>query len=319
MPDVSDTPADEARADETSAEEVRAEEIRAEEASADEARTAALREELLERAQSAGDEGDFETMAQTLREGLEELSGDPFVLCWLGVAERELGLEGIAYERFRQALAGDPADPVVLATIGNALAALDDPNAEGALRSAALMGPDVPLTRWMYGAWLSREGLVDDGLRELEAARDLDPDDAVIRYELAVNRLLAGALDEGIDHLLAASDLNPDDGWVRIVLGLALLESERLDQAAAELEFGARLRDDDAEAQFLAALALSATGDDDSAWMLLERGRIMAQGTDELVANAVEEQIEEGHEAARRLLERQLGPSALRERLAARP
>lgn len=284
-----------------------------------EAENEARREEVLERALSLGDEGDFEGMAHELRESLDELSGDPFVLCWLGVAERELGMEGIAFERFRQALAADPTDPRLLATIGNALAALDDPEAEGALRSATLLGPEVALARWMYGAWLTREGLLDDGLRELEAARDLDPEDATIRYELGVNRLQAGALETGLDHLLAATDLSPEDGWMRVVLGLALLEAERPEDAAAELEFGARLRDDDPEAQFLAALAAAAQGDEDTAWMLLERGRLHAQGTDTLVAEGVEERIQEGPEAARSMLEQQLAPSALRERLAARP
>lgn len=283
------------------------------------ARRAALREEVLERAHALGDEGDFEGMAQELRDALDDLAGDPFVLCWLGVAERELGLDGIAYERFKQVLAADPQDPFVLATAGNALAGFDDPDAEGALRAAALFGRDVALARWMYGAFLTREGMLDEGRRELEEARDLDPEDPVIRYELGVNHLLSGRADEGIESLFAAVEFTPDDGWTRVVLGLALLEEERFDEAARELEIGARLREDDPEAQFLAALALAALGDDDAAWEMLERGRIHAQGTDALVAEAVEERIETGHEAARRLLREQLGPSASRERMGARP
>jgi Flp pilus assembly protein TadD len=285
----------------------------------DEARRAAAREEMLERAHGRGADGDFEGMAAELREALEEMPGDPFLLCWLGVAERELGLDGIAYERFRQALEADPQDPFILATAGNALAGFDDPDAEGALRAAALLGKDVALARWMYGAFLTREGVLDEGRRELEAARDLDPEDPVIRYELGVNLLLAGQSEAGIDSLFTAAEFRPEDGWTRVVLGLALLEDERLEEAGRELEMGARLEEHDAEAQFLAALALAALGDRDTAWEMLERGRFHAQGTDALLAQAVEERIEIGHGAARRFLREQVGPSAYRERLGARP
>lgn len=285
----------------------------------EEARRAGLREEVLERAHSMGDEGDFEGMAQELRDALEELAGDPFILCWLGVAERELGLDGIAYERFKQALAAETEDPFVLATAGNALAGFADPDAEGALRAAAMLGKDVALARWMYGAFLTREGLLEEGRKELEAARDLDPEDPVIRYELGVNLLLSDRVDAGIESLFTAVEYAPEDGWTRVVLGLALVEEERMEEAGRELEIGARLRETDPEAQFLAALVLAALGDDAAAWEMLERGRINAQGTDALVAEAVEERIETGHEAARRLLREQVGPSVYRERLAVRP
>lgn len=289
------------------------------EAPDEEARIAAAREEVLERAHGHGDEGDFEGMARELRDALEELAGDPFILCWLGVAERELGLDGIAYERFKQALDADPRDPFVLATAGTALARFDDPDAEGALRAAALLGKEVALARWMYGAFLTREGVLDEGRKELEAARDLDPEDPVIRYELGVNLLLSEAVDEGIESLFTAAEFSPEDGWTRVVLGLALLEEDRLEEAARELEVGARLREHDAEAQFLAALALAALGDVDAAWEMLERGRINAMGTDALLADAVEERVETGGEAALRFLRQQVGPSAYRERLGARP
>ncbi|HSG48844.1 MAG TPA: hypothetical protein VLA43_13580, partial [Longimicrobiales bacterium] len=60
---------------------------------------------LLERALSLADEGDWEGMAELLREHLVEFEEEAAVHCWLGVAEREMGLPGIAYERFRRALA----------------------------------------------------------------------------------------------------------------------------------------------------------------------------------------------------------------------
>jgi tetratricopeptide (TPR) repeat protein len=283
------------------------------------ARQAAEHEALLDEAHRYGDEADFQAMAETLREGLERFPGDPFVLCWLGVAERELGLDGVAYERFKQCLAADPEDPFLLATAGTALASFDDPEAETALRAAALLAPEVPLARWMYGAYLTREGMLDEGLAELEAARELDPDDPVIAYELGVGRALAGDVGAGIDQLARAVELDPDDGWTRVVLGLALSEAGRGEEAAAELEAGARLRDDDTEAQLLAALALAAEGYEETAWEMLERTRFVAEGTDRMLAEGVEERLGGEPRDAARFLRREIGPSALRERLYTRP
>ena len=106
--------------------------------------------DLLERAHTLADEGDWDGMAQVLREGLTDFDEDPAVHCWLGVAERELGLAGVAYERFKRALALEPTDPYVLATAGNGIAAFDDPDAERALRTAALTAPEVALTHLLY-------------------------------------------------------------------------------------------------------------------------------------------------------------------------
>ena len=123
------------------------------------------RDELLERALSLSGEDDWQGAADLLRDYLGDFPEDPAVHCSLGVAERELGMGGIAYERFRTALALAPTDPYVLATAGNGLAAFDDPDAEQALRAAALTAPDVAMTRLMYGAYLSREGFGEDSVR----------------------------------------------------------------------------------------------------------------------------------------------------------
>jgi tetratricopeptide (TPR) repeat protein len=127
-------------------------------------------ETLLSSALELGVEGEWEEAAELLRSGLEDFPEEPAVLCWLGAAERELGMDGIAYERFKQCLALQPEDPHILATAGTALATFDDPEAEAALRTAAILAPELPLARWMYGAYLAREGFVTEALAELDAA-----------------------------------------------------------------------------------------------------------------------------------------------------
>lgn len=276
-------------------------------------------DDLLDRALGLADEGDWEGMAELLAEHLADHEGEPAVHCWLGVAERELGMEGAAYERFRRALALNPEDPYVLATAGNGVAAFDDPDAELALRTAALLAPALPLARLMYGAYLAREGFVADGVKELEAARALDADDAQIAYELGVARYLTGDLDGAADAMGDAVAMGPDDGWHRIVLGLVLLEADRFDEAVGELSEGAHLHPEDVEAQLAAALAAAANGAEDMAFGMLERARIRAGEEDAELLMAVEDRLDAGADACRSLLMDEMAPDMLRRRVQVRP
>ena len=275
--------------------------------------------ELLGRAQTLAEEGDWDAVADMLRESLSDFDEEPAVHCWLGVAERELGMSGVAYERFKRALALEPTDPYVLATAGNGIAAFDDPDAERALRIAALTAPNVALARLLYGAYLSREGFLDQSLDELGAAREIDPDDPQIAYELGVAHALAGRWDEAADVMADAVRMDPEDGWVRIVFGLVLLEAARSEEGAGELISGARIAEEDVEAQLAAALGAAAIGQDGIAYEMLERARLRAEEPDLAFVAAVEDRVDSGPEAAGILLREDVGPDLLRSRLQERP
>lgn len=274
---------------------------------------------LLQQALDLGEEGDWEGMATQLAEALESTPDDPALLCWLGVAERELGLPGAAYERFKEALSKAPEDPYVLATVGNGLAHFDDPDAEAALRSASVMAPDVPLTRWLFGAYLSREGLFEDALRELNAAAELAPEDPMILYEVGVALALKGQMELALDPLTRAIDLDPGEGWSQVVLGLVEAELDRMEEAARDLSEAARQRPMDVEAQLLAALAAAAAEWEDLAYEMMERGRQGSLPGDLRLVETVGDRLEEGPEAARSFFREELLPGALRERLMNRP
>lgn len=277
------------------------------------------RDELLERALSLMDEEDWEGAGELLREHLDDFPEDGAVYCWLAVAERESGLEGIAYDRFKQALAYGSEDPYVLATAGNGIAYFDDPEAEAALRAAALLAPQLAVTRLMYGAYLAREGFHEESIVELVAARELDGDDPQIAYELGVAHALAGDHERATDALGEAVQLDPEDGWARVVFGLELLEADRLEQAVGELLSGARAREDDVDAQLAASLAAAASGRDGAAYEMLERARMRAEDGDLVMVTAVEDRLDGGHEAARSMLMEDLAPNLLRTRLSERP
>jgi tetratricopeptide (TPR) repeat protein len=235
------------------------------------------------------------------------------------VAERELGLPGSAYERFKEALAGEPGDPYLLATVGNGLAQFDDPEAEAALRSASILAPDLPLARWLFGAYLSREGLFEEAMRELTAAAELAPEDPVIAYEYGVALALQGKLDESVEVLTRSVDLDPGEGWSQVVLGLVEAELDRMDEAARDLSEGARLRPQDVEAQLLAALAAQAAGWEDLAYEMIERGRQGALPGDLPLLEMVAARVDEGPESAKAFLFQDFLSGALRRRLMNRP
>jgi Flp pilus assembly protein TadD len=272
-------------------------------------------EAVLREALELGERGQWEGMAALLAETLEDMDDDPYILCWLGVAEGELGNDGAAYEAFRRCVDLDPQDPHVLALAGAGLAQFDDPDAETALRAAALSAPDLPLARLNYGAFLARAGMHDEALEQLRAARELSPDDPVVRAELGAAHLLRGEPEDGLPEFEEALVLAPDDSWTRVLYGLALREAGRDEEGAEELVRAAQEREYDAEAIILGALAAAAHGWEDAAEDLLARSEFVAEGADIKMIEEAEAAIRTEPEAAERLLRSTLGPSALRERL----
>ena len=71
-------------------------------------------ESLLGQALTYADDGDWQSAMEFLRRHLEDFEQEAAVHCALGVAERELGHEGIAYELFKKTLSLEPEDPYVM-------------------------------------------------------------------------------------------------------------------------------------------------------------------------------------------------------------
>src|SRR4051812_28837221 len=269
---------------------------------------------LVAEAESLGAEERWDQAYELLVEALPDHPHDALLLCWLGIAAERAGGEGESYDYFRRCLAEQPSDPFVLAAAGTGVGRYDDPDAEPALRLAAVTAPQLPFVRWAYGAYLAREGLFEDALRELRAASELDPDDAGIRAELGVALLLAGQTDAGIAELADALG-RADEPWLRGLFGLALLEAGRSEEGAEHLYLSSRERLDDLEIHLLSALASAAEGWEDEAWAAVARAGDVAEALDSALLHEVEEAVEDGPEAARDFLREQLGPTLLRDRL----
>lgn len=273
-------------------------------------------ESILEQALALGDEGRWDEMARLLGNALEETPDDPYLLCWLGVAEQELGNESAAYDYFRRCLAEEPLDPHLLALAGAGLAAFDDPEAESALRAAVLTGPDLPMARLQYGSYLARAGLFDEALEHLREALKLAPEDPTVHTEMGTALALKGDFEAAIPEMETALEIAPDDAWTRLLLGLIYVELGMLEEAAESLVQAAEEQEDDAEAHILAALAAAAVGWDDAAQDALARAEYAATGAESAMIEEAEERIATGKKAARAMLVDSLGPSSLRARLA---
>jgi tetratricopeptide (TPR) repeat protein len=273
--------------------------------------------EALAEASALAEQGDWPGALDLLLRQERDHPKDPTLLCMLGVAARECGSGEMAYEFFRRCLAQQPEDPALLTTAGAGIAEWDDADAERVLRLAAITAPHVVSARLNYGSYLAREGLFDAAAVELEAARDLDPDSAEVRYELAVAHLLAGRREAGVDHLADALARSEDDDWILSIYGLALAEAGRVDEAAEQLYAASLARSDDWELQIAAALAAAAEEWADHAWDALARAEL-GEAADPMLIREVEERIELGADAARVFLQEEVASPLLRSRILSR-
>jgi predicted Zn-dependent protease len=272
-------------------------------------------EEQLQHASQLAAEGLWREAFDLLREEEQRNPDDPTLLCMLGVVAGEAEVEGLAYDYFRRCLAQQPDDPELLIRAGQGLARVDDPDAEVALRLAAVTAPDNLAARLAYGSYLAREGLVELALEELGAAAEIEPQNAEVATERARAFLLGGRAGEGLEAIEHALGLLPNDADLRLLHAVALLRSDQAEEAAEELHRSAAEFSDDPDLSVLAALACAAQGWADEAWDALARAEVIEAAPDRELIEDLEEALEAGPEAAAELLQEQLVPSVLHDRL----
>lgn len=276
-------------------------------------------DERFHEATRLSDEEQWSESFDLLRELEEEFPDDPMLLATLGTVAGEVEARGLAYDYFRRSLAAHPTDPAVLVLLGAGLARFDDPEAEGILRLAAIGAPQLAAARYQYGAYLAREGQHELALRELGAARELEPGDPLVVRELGVAQWLAGDAGQAAATLEEAAALAPDDAEARLLSGLVQLSADRTEEGAAEVVRASEELPDDGEVQIVASLAAAAEGWLDEAWNALARAEGAIRPADPEVVAEAEEALEAGEEEARELLVGELLPRLLHDRLLERP
>lgn len=240
---------------------------------------------------------------------------DPTLLCMIGALAAQLGAEGMAVDYFTRCVSLNPTDVEVLILAGAGLAAAGDPGAEPVLRLAALTAPTHAVARMQYGALLVRNGLLEQGIEELETSRSLDPDEPETRRYLGIGYLMQGRTSEALAELEMAAENSGEDGEMRLLWGLALLENDQLSAAAEVLYPLGEAMSQDGMVQLLLALTYSLQGWEEEAWVAFSRAEGAEPGIDAATLREAEDALSQGDEAVRDLLLDQLAPASLRERM----
>jgi protein O-GlcNAc transferase len=108
---------------------------------------------------------------------------------------------------------------------------------------AAQLEPNSPVPWFMLGNVASELGTLDSAVANYVHARDLNPHDHVIRYNLGLNQLWRGYIDAAIEELRAACSLNPSHLQAQSSHIMALHNSDRITPEAIDAairEWGAR-------------------------------------------------------------------------------
>lgn len=180
------------------------------------------------------------------------------------------------------------------------------------------------------GASLVEVGRVDEGVRHLERAIELDPDYALPYYNLGTIAAASGHVDEAAGYLRRSIELDPDYAGAHNNLGYLLLLTGHPDEAIPHLEEAVRLAPLAPQAMVALARILAThpdaeSRDEDRAVALAERAYALvgpgeAQVLDTLaIAYASAGRFDEAVEVSTRLIELLQAdgddvPAAIRER-----
>lgn len=161
----------------------------------------------------------------------------------------------VALEAAKRAIELDEANPHGHVALAMVLMDLewDFTGAQRELERARELNPEVARIWHHYGMWHARQGHVDEGLRDLRKARELEPMLLLFQSNYALILYNARRYDEVIAFLTPVVEANPNFVHARSVLANAMIATG--DLAGAEKQLKLRPSNDlfQAEAGFLAA------------------------------------------------------------------
>jgi predicted Zn-dependent protease len=112
---------------------------------------------------------------------------------------------------------------------------LDWPSAEAEFRAAIQRHPGYPIARQRYGLFLAWMGRWDESIREIEAARTLDPHSPAISASAAWIAYYRRDFPDAIRAAQKAVAQYPGFSSSEVVLALSLVQSGRPEEASAVL------------------------------------------------------------------------------------
>ncbi len=141
----------------------------------------------------------------------------------------------------RQVQAAHPNDFWVAFSLGEVLAARDDPTAAGFVRAAIAARPGAIVAYLLLGDVLGSEGRLGEAVEQFGRALVLDPANDLTHFHLARCLYFQGLPGPAVEHCREAIRLDPRWGPPHVVLGESLLDLGRFDEARAAFERGLEL------------------------------------------------------------------------------
>jgi Tfp pilus assembly protein PilF len=155
-------------------------------------------------------------------------------LAALGAIEREEARKETA-ESAARALELDPSCGPALAILAESRFRFSDrrDGVETLFRRALELEPQVAETHQWYGNFLAIEGRIDEGLREMERARSLDPLSLHINADLGALLYEAGARERAMAQFERTLELDRDYPKTHFLLGYVHLAEGKVEDAVA--------------------------------------------------------------------------------------
>jgi tetratricopeptide (TPR) repeat protein len=158
-------------------------------------------------------------------------------LAALGTVERDDARRETAVSATR-ALELDPRCGPALAILAESRFRFSDrrTGVEELFRRSLELQPESAETRQWYGNFLAIEGRIEEGLREMERARSLDPLSLHINSDLAALLYEAGFREKAMAQFARTLELDPDYAKTHFLLGFVYMKEGDIEQAIASFE-----------------------------------------------------------------------------------
>jgi Flp pilus assembly protein TadD len=226
---------------------------------------------LLNAAQTAVDQKDFDTAAKTYQQYLAKKPDDATVHFDLGYAYTALGRIDEAKSEYHKAIALDPKMGAAYLNLGLTLLPSSPGEAIDPLQHAVDLMPDQARPKFLLGTAFDRSGKLDDAIAQYQAAEKLDAEDFNTHLALGLAFLRARRPAEAEPEFRAALAHHPDSDQAHLGLGQCLIAQKQYQPGIAELKMYLTSHPGDAKIRVERAAALVDLGNLDEAKAELDR------------------------------------------------
>jgi tetratricopeptide (TPR) repeat protein len=234
--------------------------------------------ETLAKAQAAMDRQDFAGAAKICADFLQNNPDDAAVHFQLGYADTALRKPDDAADEFRKASELDPKMGPAFLNLGltllNSKSSLSDKTLDealDALEQADELMPDQARVKYALAMALERSGKNAEAIDSLRQSVKLDPRDFAAQLELARQLLNANQLDDSERAFRKAIDLLPKSGAAHLGLAQCLLKEKKTEEGAAQLALSLQYEPENVEARLEHASLLADLNKNDEALAELDR------------------------------------------------